>query len=178
MFVKPRWLNNVTVPTFRLDGKILKVVTDYKYLGVVITDDMKDDVDIAKQMRLMYARGNSLIRRFSHCSNEVKIKLFKAYCSNIYCCYLWVNYNKSTLRRLVRAYSRIFKNFLKVDDYKLVNTYMMSCSIDSLPVIVRKLVNGFRSSIFKSDNNIVTTITKSLFFISSSLSMHWIKVLF
>jgi hypothetical protein len=61
MCVKPRWLKNLSIPAMYLDGKQLKIVHEQKYLGVFLTDTMKDDCDIKRQIRSIYARGNVLI---------------------------------------------------------------------------------------------------------------------
>ena len=97
-----------------LDGKQLKIVHEQKYLGVFLTDMMKDDCDIKRQIRSTgnYARGNVLIKRFKFSSNEIKCKLFKAYCASFYCMSQWRNFTSSVFRKIKGAYNRIFKNFL------------------------------------------------------------------
>ena len=177
MCVKPKWLSNLVVPRFTLGGKELNLVSDHKYLGVIIQDNLKNDLDISDHIRKLYARGNTLIRRFAHCSDEVKLKLLKSYCTNFYCCYLWSNFNKGILDRLVRAYNRIFKNMMKLRDYN-VTAYMVELNVDSVPVIIRKLVKGFRDRVLKSENCIINTIVSSVFFNSSNLNTRWYNVLF
>ena len=49
---------------------------------------LSGDNDITRQMRCFYIRGNFLARSFAHCSDAVKVKLFKAFCTNMYCCHL------------------------------------------------------------------------------------------
>ena len=48
-----------------------------KYLGHVISADMKDDLDIMRQCRQVYAQGSALARHFHMCSGTVK-ELFVA----------------------------------------------------------------------------------------------------
>jgi len=48
-----------------------------------------DNQDIARQMSLLYARANMLIRKFSNCSRDVKLCLFRAYCTQFYGAELW-----------------------------------------------------------------------------------------
>ena len=73
------------VPRLLLLGQPVKLVDTYKYLGVIMTSDCKDDCDISKLLRNLYSRGNSIIRNFKSCSEEVKIQLFKTYCTSFYC---------------------------------------------------------------------------------------------
>ncbi|XP_073960758.1 uncharacterized protein [Choristoneura fumiferana] len=62
----------------------------FKYLGHIVTDDLKDDADMERERKALCVKANILARRFARCSNAVKITLFKAYCSSFYtsslCC--------------------------------------------------------------------------------------------
>ena len=52
-----------------------------------------DDLDSVRQLRYVILRTNIiLMRTFSSCSVEVKLFLFKSYCSNFYCSHLWYNF--------------------------------------------------------------------------------------
>ena len=95
-----------------LDGKVLDFVNVHKYLGVMLSNDMYDDVDIRQQVKATYARGNVLIAKFRKCDDEVKIKLFKTFCNSFYGCNLWARYHKSAMRKLVNAYGRVFRQLL------------------------------------------------------------------
>ena len=55
---------------------MIKEVPFVKYLGHVISADMKDDLDIMRQCRQLYAQGNALARRFHMCSGTVKVTIF------------------------------------------------------------------------------------------------------
>ena len=72
----------------------------------------KDDKDILRQMRSVYARSNRILRMFSHCSIDANIVLFNSYCTLLYCSYLWTEYKKTAFSKirvaLNNAYRRIF----------------------------------------------------------------------
>ena len=55
---------DIHVPSFELNDNILPRVNQCKYLGHVITDDLKEDNDITRQYKRIYAHGNALIRKF------------------------------------------------------------------------------------------------------------------
>ena len=55
-----------------MNGESIMEVPFVKYLGHVISADMKDDLDIMRQCRQLYAQGNALARRFHMCSDIVK----------------------------------------------------------------------------------------------------------
>ena len=90
--VKGRALINV--PKVFLNLHVLRWVTKYKYLGTILTDDLSDDSNMLRQRGTCYARCNSLIRNFSSCSLNVKVKLFKTFCCIMYCCQIWSQYKK------------------------------------------------------------------------------------
>ena len=43
---------------------------------MIICNDLKDDGDILRHLRNFYARSNSIILKFHHCSIGVKLRLF------------------------------------------------------------------------------------------------------
>ena len=59
-------------------------VSEHKYLGVIISNDLSDSLTMKQQIKSVYSCGNCLINQFRHCSEDVKVKLFKAYCSSFY----------------------------------------------------------------------------------------------
>ena len=67
-----------------LGDTVLNVVQTYRYLGHIITNNLSDEADMEDKMRGLYARSNMLRRKFYFCSDQVKNKLFSAYCNNIY----------------------------------------------------------------------------------------------
>lgn len=92
-------------PDFKLSGYVLNICSQVKYLGHVITDTLTDDEDIFRQCRILSVQANVLTRKFGRCSDEVKLKLFKAYCTPLYTAHLWSNYKKAGLQRLHVAYN-------------------------------------------------------------------------
>ena len=101
-------LANLHIPKIYLNEVPLRFVTSCKYLGVVISNGMRDDDDIMRHVRSLYTRGNMLISRFKTCSHEVKVKLFKSFLSNVYGCHLWTKYKQCTFKLVVVAYNNIY----------------------------------------------------------------------
>ena len=50
--------------------------------------------------RVLYVQANMSVRRFHRCSVDVKINLFRGYCSPLYTAPLWVKYKRESLRKL------------------------------------------------------------------------------
>ena len=88
MIIKSKLCKGYDVPIFYLNETPIDVVVNHNYLGVIISDNRKDDLDIKRQIRSIYARGNTILKYFRHCTHEVKCTLFKTYCTNLYCSHL------------------------------------------------------------------------------------------
>ena len=73
-----------------------------------------DKNDITRQMRCFYIRGNFLARSFAHCSDAVKVNLFKAFCTDMHCCHLLFNFKKCTFIKLRVAYNNCFRKLLRL----------------------------------------------------------------
>ena len=87
-------------PAVYLNGNIIDYVEKTKYLGYMFTNDKQDDVEMLRQLRLLYMRSNKIIRMFYFCTIDVKLELFRSFCTSFYCSYLWTGYKKSTFNRL------------------------------------------------------------------------------
>ena len=105
---KPKAYKLYLPPVF-IGSDALKYVAESKYLGFSFCDSKQDDNDILRQMRTVYAKSNTLLRTFSHCSTDVKVTLFQSYCTALYCPFLWSDYKKSTFRKIRVAFrTRMF----------------------------------------------------------------------
>ena len=93
------FVKDFSYPSFVMNGESIKEVPFVKYLGHVISADMKDDLDIMRQCRQLYAQGNALARRFHMCSDNVKVTIFRSYCSSLYTSQLWWKYKVNSIRK-------------------------------------------------------------------------------
>ena len=91
-----------------------KEFMNYKYLGVMIHSSMKTTIDVARQTRKFYLQANLLLRNFRHCFDQVKCVLFQTYCTNLYCCQLWFNSTKSSLKKLSTSYNSVLRRLLGI----------------------------------------------------------------
>ena len=172
MCFKSKLMKDIRVPSFQLKEQNIANVTVQKYLGVFISEDSKDDLDIERQMKSVYARGNSLIRKFKACCVDVKAKLFKAFCSNMYGCPLWCKFNKASMTKLDISYKRVYKHLLSLRKESITRK-MLEYRCDPMKVLLRKLVNSFRVRVFSSNNVIIRAIAGSTFNVSCILTRQW-----
>ena len=106
-----------------LGDTVLKVIQTYRYLGHIITNNLSDKADTEDKMRGLYARSNMLRRKFYFCSDQVKYKLFSAYCKNLYMCSLWVSYRKRCMRQFI-----VYNN----NSFRILRSLPMRCSASAM----------------------------------------------
>ena len=170
---------NINVPNVFLGECPLLWVKSQKYLGVFLSCDMNDRKDMRRQLRAIYGKGNQLLRKFRKCTLDVKKRLFKAYCSNLYCCQLWCNYSTSCYKEVKVAYNNIFRNFLNINRRSHVSELFVLAGIDTFDVLIRKSVGGFKIRAENSKNHIVSCVISSNFFIlHSKLGNCWRRILY
>ena len=80
---KSKYMKMFDVPSFKINGETIQEVDNVKYLGHFISNTLRVDKDILRQCRQLYARGNTLLRKFSMCSTEVRLTLLKT-CIHVY----------------------------------------------------------------------------------------------
>jgi len=175
----PKCLKNLHVPTIYLNENPLKWVTYQKYLGIYFTNNVSDDRDISRELRPLYARGNTLLRKFGKCSLQVKIQLFKSYCSNMYCCPLWSNFSPPVYKKLKVAYNNVFRFLCNIKGKHSISQLFVNARVDPFNVLIRKSTTNLRNRIINSSNKVLSAVfTSSHFMFNSSIGNHWNGAIF
>jgi len=78
-----------------------------------INSDLTDDADYMRQTKALYARANTVFRKFSFASLSTKLTLFRAFCSPIYGCQLWCSMFQYSVNKLCVAYNDAFRQLLR-----------------------------------------------------------------
>ena len=76
--------------------------------------ELNDCYDISSQLRLFYCRGNTLVRKFSDCSDNIKRILFNSFCGTVYCSSLWSVYTDSAINHFKVAYNNMFRKLYRL----------------------------------------------------------------
>ena len=169
MCCKPKKMKDLIVPEFHLNGLPIKYVEVEKYLGYEVCNDLSDDKDISRHIRALYTRGNMVIKHFRMCTNDVKLQLFRTYCTNLYCGQLWCKYRAKSISKIKVAFNNIFRSLMNLKRDISISQYMAVNAIDHFNVLYRKIVYGFRKRVFNSENSFVQVIVNSLFLITVAL---------
>ncbi len=81
MCILPKALNDLRIPNVNLKDSYLKWMETKKYLRVIFTSDLKDNKDAKSGVCNIYRRGNIMVRKFRNCNVNIKLDLFRSYCS-------------------------------------------------------------------------------------------------
>ena len=114
----------------------------------MIYSSIQTTIDVARQTPKFYLQANLLLRNFRHCSDQVKCVLFQTYCTNLYCCQLWFNSTKSSLKKLSTSFNSVLHRL-----FGICKPY--SASIPTFAELLRKSIYRFAQQIGHSSNCII-----------------------
>ena len=138
-------------PVVYLKGNIINYVK--KNLGYMFTNDKQDDVEMLRQLRLLYMRSNKIIRMFYICTIDVSWSFLGVFVRRFIAA-IYEHGTKSTFNRLRVAFNNAYRRTLD---------WACSCSasgmyaiygIYSLEAIIKKTF-GFIGRLCKNCNIIV-----------------------
>ncbi|XP_045541692.1 uncharacterized protein LOC123723174 [Papilio machaon] len=160
------------VPPIKLNDVALLRVSSFKYLGHVVTEDMKDDNDIERERRAMAVRCNMLARRFSRCSTGVKIMLFKTYCQTLYTCNLWVSYTQRALSALRVQYNNSLRMLLGLPRHCSASEMFAHAHTDGFNAVLRKRIASLLRRVRDSPNTILRGLSDKF---DCPIVRHWVR---
>lgn len=161
------------VPPILLNGKELNRVRFFKYLGHVVSEDLKDDQDIERERRALAVRGNMLARRFAKCSRDVKLTLFKSFCQTFYTCGLWVSFTLKAYNALRVQYNNLFRMLLRLPRYCSASAMFASAHTDDFYAIMRNRAASLAGRTRDSGNSILRVIADRL---DGPIVKHWVQL--
>ena len=153
--------NKLYCPTVSLDCDILEYTAHTNYLGFTFSMNAQDDDDMLRQMRTLYIRSNKLLRTFYHCSIDVKLELFRSFCTSFYCCYLWTAYKKSTFNKLRVAFNNAYRRVLGLPWRSSASAMYANFGIQNFEAVIRKSTFGFTQRLAKNTNSLIMAIESS-----------------
>ena len=127
-------------PVVTIGSETLKFVHDTKYLGFIFCESKKDDEDMLRQMRCMYAKTNKLLRMFGHCTVDVKIALFNSYCTSLYCSFLWTDLKKSTFSKVRIAFNNAYRRIFGLPKWSSASEMYACNNIDNFETMIRRVL--------------------------------------
>ena len=115
------------------------------------------------------------------CTDDVKIALFKAYCTPLYTTHLWCRYSKSKYNKLRVAYNDALRILLRLPRCTSASQLFVNSGVPTLNALLRNLIDSFMMRLMDSKNEIIMTLTMpklSSIRYTSSLWKHWRECLY
>ena len=112
------------------------------------------------------------------CSTDVKVTLFKSYCSSFYTAQLWTNYTKNAINKLYTAYHNILKLLIGVNKREHNRPICVSLNVKFCPALIRNLILKFMNRLLESENGLIKSLCNSNCFYSSTMWRHLRKLLY
>lgn len=151
-----------SIPAVSLNGQAVKIVSSFKYLGHIVTSNLRDESDIERQRRSLCVVGNMIARRFYKASPDVKVSLFKTYCQSFYTCQLWTDYTVASHDGIRVAYNNIYRQLMGLKRYCSVSEMFTEARVDTFNAIQRKRIASFMSRVYMCRNTIIKSLADRL----------------
>ena len=103
-------INAVNIAPLKLSGHDLRWVESFKYLGIYVTQDLKDRSDIVNKRGQFISNVNNLLSCFSSLQCNLLNKLFVSYCTSFYGCQTWSLKDSTAYNIALRRIWRFTKN--------------------------------------------------------------------
>lgn len=161
------------VPEVNLNGSVVRAVQRFRYLGHILTPDLKDGQDMKRERRALSIRSNMLARRFGGCSNEVKLTLFNAYCQCFYTCQLWVDFKRKSYSTMRVQYNDGFRTLMRLPRYCSASGMFAEAGVPDFFAVMRARVASFWGRLRSSGNSILQAVSDG---IDSPLHKYWLSV--
>ncbi|KAG0714560.1 hypothetical protein GWK47_013897 [Chionoecetes opilio] len=147
----------------------------------MVVSPARTQVDYLKQhgsTTKLLVVGNTLQRKFSYCSREVKMEIFRSHCYSIYCNSLWSRFKVATLNRLKVCHNDILKRILGLPRWCSSSLAFARNGVNNLDVIRRHSVFSLRSRVELSTNSIITSVRQSSAYVCGPIQQWWLGLLF
>ena len=113
------------------------MVNNFKYLSIILSHD-DDNPEIQAQYRNICARSNTLLRKFTKCHDDIKAKLFKSFCGDIYGISLWCTFSKKVLNTLRVCYNNSLRYLLNLNKFCSASLMYVYYNVKSFPEVMRR----------------------------------------
>ena len=114
--------------------------------------------DIKKQTTKPTVKGNTLLRKFSHYSLEVKLELFRSHCYSFYYKLMWLLFKVTTMNRLTVCHNDVLRTLPSWTSSSLAFTRN---GVKNPGVIHWHCACKLKSRVERSENSIITSVRQS-----------------
>jgi hypothetical protein len=83
----------------------------------------------------LYVKGNMLLKKFKHSSDDVKHSLLKTFCYNVYGGHLWTMFSTQELHKLTVAYNDIYRRLFEIKGGVSMSATYLYTDMDTFKVL-------------------------------------------
>ena len=132
-------------------GKDICIKNSVKHLGITVSTERNGVLNIQRAMMELTWRTNSLLSKFSSCNSEVKLELFRKYCTSYYGCQLW-NLNSRYTQSFFVCWRNCIRKIWKISrrTHCFITNYLYDGYGIELELLCRSM--NFLNSLYKSSN--------------------------
>ena len=140
-----------------LNGVQLERVYEYKYLGIILMDNMSNNRDSDRIVNSFLGQFNSLYYKFNFASQNVLTYLFKTYCSSFYGIELWYNDSnrKKNLYKTSVAYHKAIKRIVHLNSWDSNHLGCELVGVNIFKHLQAKRMFNFYRSVLRSKNHFI-----------------------
>jgi hypothetical protein len=138
-------------PNLSLYGNNLEYVKSFKYLGINITPDLRDDTDINVKRGQFISSVNTLMASFRKLNCKMLNQLFDTYCCSFYGCQTWLVENKQ-LYKMRTAYNKALRRIWQLPNTAHTNVTLEIASKADFNQVLDKRILSLYLSMCNSDN--------------------------
>ena len=131
-----------------------------------------DDLDIDRESRKLAAIGNILVWKFEKCLVEVKCRLFRTNCYQLYGCSLWSRFRRSTLSSSWAWFNNILRKRVDIAQWFSASGMFANLRVLSLQEVLRNVSHSFMLRTSSSENSLLCTIRNSEVVFIYSVTKH------
>ena len=145
------------IPNFTLDGNTINIVNSYKYLGIVLTDNLRIKLDIERVEKSFLKQFHCIYRKF-YFTNEIMLGfLFKTHCLSFYGAELWhdKSYSLGRFNDFSINYHNAIKQILKLPTYESNHVACESMDWLTCKHFINHKIIAFALQVWKSQSTSV-----------------------
>ena len=174
MMFKTKFLKLNCVPKLQLGNCVIDYVEKVKYLGFLLTCDLRDDIDMYRQLRYVYGTANRLRSKFSDCSKNVKNYLFRTFMYSFYGSSIWSSYRQSTFHRLRVSYNNAYRILFNLRHRVSISSTLVQNNICTFQALIQKWVACFMIRCANCCNIWISSLVNSDDFLTSQFYKHFL----
>ena len=154
MFCKSR---KFVIPSFNIyvNNKPVEYVECFKYLGFYLTFNCHDGFHTQSLYRGICARGNTISKHFINCDVNVKVQLFKSFCTNMYGLSLVTHAKVSDLNKLKVIYNTCIRKLFSLSPMDSITEACTAFRLQTFNDIRKKVIEGLIGRLKSTENKLV-----------------------